>query len=158
MTISDDPSYADLKGEPTWLLRFLALFACDSIPKILFARVADISTRWNKYGEFDHESFNCLHLVHPDFEQFVEKCVRRRLWSERIIKSEDRERYLDNLDDLATAGEPKISTQKSQLIILTIVASAFPEPVCILSFNRRCPLLLEWIPDNRSDDLLCLMS
>lgn len=154
---SDDPSTADLKDEPTWLLHFLALFNCDSIPKILFARAADISTRWSNDGELDHGYFNCLHLVHPKFEEVFEMGVRRRLWSERFINNEYRKRYLESLDDDATAGELKISAQKSQLIILTIVASAFPEPVCILFLNRRCPLL-EWILDTISDDLLCLTS
>jgi hypothetical protein len=70
--------------------------------------------------------------VHPKFEEVFEVGVRRRPWSERFINNENRKRYLESLDEDAAAGRLKIPTQKSQLIILTIVASAFPEPVCII--------------------------
>jgi hypothetical protein len=129
---SDDPSSPEFKNEPTWLLHFLALFNCDSIPKILFARTANISTRWSNDGELDRGYLNCLHLVHPKFEQVFKVGLRRRPWSESFINNENRKRYLESLDEDAATGGLKISTQKSQLIILTIVASAFPEPVCII--------------------------
>jgi hypothetical protein len=140
LNFSDDPPSPKFEHEPLWLLHFLALFNCDSIPKVLFARAANISTRWSNDGELDREYLNCLHLVHPKFEEVFEGGVRRRPWSERFINNENRKGYLESLDEDAAAGGLKISTQKSQLIILTIVASAFPEPVCIV-FNRRCPLL-----------------
>jgi hypothetical protein len=128
---SDDQSSPDLNDEPIWLLHFLALFNCDSIPKILFARAANISIRWSNDGELDRGYFNCLHLVHPKFEGVFEVGVRRRPWSERFINNENRKRYLESLDEDAAVDGPRIST-KFQLIILTIVASAFPEPVCII--------------------------
>jgi hypothetical protein len=70
--------------------------------------------------------------VHPKFEEVLEVGVRRRRWSERFVINENRKGCLESLEEDAAAGGLKISTQKSQLIILTIVASAFPEPVCII--------------------------
>jgi hypothetical protein len=69
--------------------------------------------------------------VHPKSEKIFEVGVRHP-WSERFINNENRKRYLESLDEDATAGRLKIPTQKSQLIILTVVALAFPEPVCIV--------------------------
>jgi hypothetical protein len=131
---SDDHSSPDLNDEPIWLLHFLALFNCDSIPKILFARVADISTRWSNDGELDRGYFNCLHLVHSKFKEVFEVGVCRRPWSERFI-NENRKRNIESLGEGTTAGALEISSKKSYLIILIIVASAFPEPVCIVFYT-----------------------
>lgn len=129
-------SSPDFKHEPIWLQSFLALFNCESIPKILFTRVAQPSTRWDNAGELVRVDLNCLHLVHPKFERLL----GQPSWSERFTNIENRRSYVEDLiecRDAATDGLEKFS-KESLLTILTIAASAFPEPVCIIA-KRRFP-------------------
>lgn len=128
-SLSDHQSFPELKDGPTWFLRFLALFNCDSIPKILFARAAQPSTRWNNAGELVCVDLSCLHLVHPRFEEVVGQLS----WSERFTNIDNRKMDIESLMESEDAGEDECQsiTAESQLIILMIVASAFPDPVCI---------------------------
>ncbi|CZR52914.1 uncharacterized protein PAC_02791 [Phialocephala subalpina] len=121
-------SSPDFKHEPIWLQSFLSLFNCESIPKILFTRAAQPSIRWDNAGELVRVDLNCLHLVHPKFEELLGKPS----WSERFTNIENRRSHLEDLiecRDAAADGLEKFSAE-SLLTILTIAASAFPEPWC----------------------------
>jgi hypothetical protein len=70
-------------------------------------------------------------LVDPGFERFL----GQPLWVERFTNIEDRRRYVEELiecGDIVVDGLEYISKESQLLAILTIAASAFPEPVCIL--------------------------
>jgi hypothetical protein len=120
----------DLSREPIWLLHLLALFNCDSIPKILFSRASKASTEWNNDGEPVHAELNCLGSIHPDFNDIArDESVS---WLQRHTSNFNRKEGLADLidsDDPAVKGL-EIFSNESQLSILTIVVSAWPEPWC----------------------------
>ncbi|OBT68579.1 hypothetical protein VE03_01775 [Pseudogymnoascus sp. 23342-1-I1] len=114
--------------QPIWLQSFLALFNCESVPYILFTRAAQPSTRWDNAGELVRVDLNCLHLVDPEFERLLGK----PLWSERFANIENRTSHVEDLIERGDADANGLDKCNKDflLTILTIAASAFPEPWC----------------------------
>jgi hypothetical protein len=127
----------NFKHQPIWLQSFLALFNCESVPNILFARAAQPSTRWGNAGELVRVDLNCLHLVHPEFERLLGQPP----WSERFANIEDRRSHVEDLIERGDADADGLGkgSKESLLTILTIAASAFPEPVCVISRRHSLP-------------------
>lgn len=127
----------NFENQPLWLQSFLALFSCDSVPYILFTRVAQPATRWDNAGELAGVDLNCLHLVHPEFE----KLLGKPLWSARFTNIEDRRSYVEAFMERGNADENDLgNTGKGFLLtILTIAAFAFPEPVSVISNRYSLP-------------------
>ena len=139
--LSYSPQFLGFEFEPPWLLHFLALFNCDSIPKIIFTRASQTSIQWNPAGELVRVNLNYLHLVHPSFEELLGQAS----WEEILTDFEERRLRLEHFverSDPAMDGL-QLVTRDSQITVLIIVASAFPEPVCTILFTKRgSPLIL----------------
>jgi hypothetical protein len=120
----------DLSREPIWLLHLLALFNCDSIPKILFSRASKALTEWNNNGELVHVELNCLGSIHPDFNDIArgESVSWLQRYTSNFNRKEDFADLIDSNDLAVKVLE--IFSNESQLSILTIVISAWPEPWC----------------------------
>lgn len=131
----DSLSSPNFKHQPIWLQSFLGLFTCESVPTILFARTVQPSTRWDNVGELVRVNLNCLHLVHSEFERLL----GQPLWSERFANIEDRRSYVEDLIERGDADGLGNVSKEALLIILTITASAFPEPVCVISRRHSLP-------------------
>jgi hypothetical protein len=116
--------------EPVWFMHLLSLFNCDSIPKSLFSRASKPSTEWNSDGELIHFDLDCLTSIRPDFSDIVRDDPVQ--WQQRYTSNLNRKQDLaDHIDseDLEVEGL-EIFSKETQLSILAIIVSAWPEPWC----------------------------
>ena len=113
--------------EPIWFSRFLSLFNCDSIPRLLFSRAAKFSTVWNLNGEPDVDLYS-LGPSYDRFGGFIED--ESNQWLGQYTGNVARKQRLADWSDSAH-GNLEDNTETSmdiQMHILLMVVSALPEP------------------------------
>lgn len=77
-----------------------------------------------------HLDFHCLHLLHPELEATLKD--GQTPWSERYTSNESRKLAIEDLIESENAAVEGLTifAKDTQLGILTLVVSAFPEPWC----------------------------
>lgn len=142
-------SSSELKDEPVWFHRFLTFFTCQSVPKILFTQAAQPAARWDNSGEVIRVDLNCLRLVHARFKELVDQPS----WSERYTNIDDRRRHVENIIECGDVVVDEVGKVGRDLLlaILTIVASVFPEPVCLI-FQYHVPVA-QWFKGRYSHSI-----